>query len=62
MTGLKRSTGSNKGYIRPEIVPCDHSDEMTNEAFAKLGKAVADINDPNHKRVIINSIDFIELL
>jgi len=62
MTGLKRSTGSNKGYIRPEIVPCDHSDEISDEAFTKLRNAVADINDPNHKRVIVISIDLIELL
>jgi hypothetical protein len=56
-----RNHGSKKQLAtRPEVQACDYSDEISAEAFGKLREAVKDINDPAHKRVIIDGIDWPE--
>jgi hypothetical protein len=60
MTGIRHKDGRKRLATRPEVPACEFSDEISNEAFAKLRTVVADLNDPSHKRVIVNGIDWPE--
>jgi len=57
MTGPRRSTGRKPVATRPAIPAVSYNDEIDPQAFAKLKGAVADINDPAHKRCLVEGID-----
>ncbi len=58
MNGARPKGGSRHVAIRPEIPAADYHDEISQEAFDKLRKAVADLNEPNHKRTRISGFDW----
>lgn len=58
MTDVRRGAGRKPVATRPAIPAVSYQDEISAEAFEKLRKAVADVNDPAHKRCLIDGIDF----
>jgi pyruvate/2-oxoglutarate dehydrogenase complex dihydrolipoamide acyltransferase (E2) component len=57
MTGLRRSAGRKPVATRPAIPSVTYNDEIDPKAFKRLRKAVAEINDPAHKRCLIEGFD-----
>jgi len=58
MNGIRRKNGRKPLATRPEVVPLDYHDEISDEAFQKLKEVVKDINAPSHKRVLVDGIDW----
>ena len=58
MNGIRRKDGRKPVAIRPDVVPLDYYDEISDEAFANLKALVKEQNDPAHKRVLVDGIDW----
>ena len=58
MTGIRRKAGRKPVAVRPDVVPLEYDDEISGKTFQKLKEAVKDINDPAHKRVLVDGIDW----
>jgi hypothetical protein len=60
MNGIRQKSGRKPIAIRPEPVVLDNYDEISDNAFNKLKEAVEDLNSPDHKRVLVDGIDWPE--
>lgn len=60
MNQIRRSTGRGTIAVRPEIPIADYHDEISEADFQKIKTAVADVNDPQHKRHLVSSVEGLE--
>lgn len=60
MNGIRQKNGRKPIAIRPEPVVLGNYDEISDEAFGKLKDAVKEFNNPDHKRALVDGIDWPE--
>ena len=57
MTEIRRLAGRIPRVNRPAVPPADYQDDISETNFDKIKTAVAEINDPAHKRTLVSGID-----